>query len=188
MSKLETLGAFKAASLLRLLNKAIIQNWKGRDLQLRTFDVVAANTAHPYKNVRCQIARTLAEVLTFDVKYQDGRKAEGDRWSLGHGFPGTQDFIQTILPKLTLNFHNPGLQGIVAVNGASNGGAGGSSICVDKKTGQPPKLAGSKREFEAMDLDEDTPAPAASPIKAGATPSPTLIANAISAKKLQVLF
>ena len=144
LGKLETMGAFKAAALLKLLNKAIIQNWKGRDLQLRTFEVVSANTAHPYKNVRCQVARTLAEVLTFDVKYQDGKTdSEGPRWSLGQGFPSTKDFIQSMLPKLTLNFHNPGLQGIVAVNGASNGGSGGStSICVDGKTSQAPQPAG----------------------------------------------
>ena len=61
------------------------------------------------------MARLLAEVLTFDVTYHHLHKkeevVEGDneRWSLGHGFPSTKNFIQSILPKLTLNFHNPGL-------------------------------------------------------------------------------
>ena len=83
--------------------------------QVRAFEVLSRSTAHPYQKVRHQVARLLAEVLTFDVTYHHLHKkeevAEGDneRWSLGHGFPSTKNFIQSILPKLTLNFHNPGL-------------------------------------------------------------------------------
>ena len=185
MNKLETMGAFKAAAVLRLLNKAIIQQWKGKDLQMRAFELVSANTAHPYKNVRCQVARTLAEVLTFDVKYQDKTIPEDARWSLGQGFPATKSFIQSMLPKLTLNFHNPELQGIVAVNGASNGG-GSTAIFVEGKTSQSqqPGSSGGSKEIYGMDLD--TPSPVVSrKRKEPEPPSPTLIASAISAKLQQ---
>ena len=37
LAKIEHLGAFRASALLRLLNKAIIQNWKARDLQVMFF-------------------------------------------------------------------------------------------------------------------------------------------------------
>ena len=37
LAKIEHLGAFRASALLRLLNKAIIQNWKARDLQVMLF-------------------------------------------------------------------------------------------------------------------------------------------------------
>ena len=155
------------------------------DLQKRAFELVSANTAHPYKNVRCQVARTLAEVLTFDVKYQDKTIPEDARWSLGQGFPATKSFIQSMLPKLTLNFHNPELQGIVAVNGASNGG-GSTAIFVEGKTSQSQQPAsGSSKEIYGMDLDTPSPVGVSRKRKEPEPPSPTLIASAISAKLQQ---
>lgn len=104
-------GAFKESSYLRLLNKALIQNWKVRDLYQRTYTDIKDHLSHPYLKVRRQIASTVATLLAMDISYDNGAS------NFGEGFPTKKSFIDEVLPKLNLNFHNPELNGIVKQNG-----------------------------------------------------------------------
>ena len=167
MEEVQTIGssgAFKEATILRMMNKAIVQNWRGRDLHMRTYQFLTDNFLHPYQKVRYQIAKLLAEVLTFDVKYCNTKNPK-DPWSLAQGFPKCKDFIEFVLPKLSLNFHNPELQGIVAQNGEDTikvkGGGGTSGIFVESNQvfDSPMLSSNSKGAIQNMfgiDLDEDS--------------------------------
>ena len=72
----------------------------------------------------------MATLLTMDISYAGGSH------NMGPGFPSKEAFIEDVLPKLNLNFHNPELNGIVKQNGTpenTNGVSFRSSISV--KTG-----------------------------------------------------
>ena len=55
----------------------------------------------------------MATMLTMDISYAGGW------YNMGPGFPSKEAFIEDVLPKLNLNFHNPELNGIVKQNGTS---------------------------------------------------------------------
>lgn len=107
-------GAFKESSHLRLLNRALVQNWKVRDLYNRSYEILRRHHAHPYNKVRNQIAKMLATLLSVDIDFRFGN------WNMGQGFPRKKAFVSEILPKLNLNFHNPELNGF-AVQKHNNG-------------------------------------------------------------------
>ena len=53
-----------------------------------------------------------------DISYDNGSS------NFGTDFPSKKSFIEEVLPKLNLNFHNPELNGLVKQNGSpesSNG-------------------------------------------------------------------
>ena len=69
--------------------------------------MLSTNTDHPYQTVRQQVAKLLAEVLTFNLTYhttQHGDQVESKKWNVGDGFPSPKDFIQSMLPQLTNSF------------------------------------------------------------------------------------
>ena len=72
---------------------------------------------HPYNNVRHQIANTLATLLAMDIPLMKGAAASSAttalptaaavEWNVGRGFPTIKAFVDEILPRLSLNIHNP---------------------------------------------------------------------------------
>ncbi len=112
-SKMSQEGAFAQASCLRLLNKSIVQNWKLREIFNLSFDLLKPQTSHPYNKVRHQISSIMATVLSLDIRYG----TSGNDLNMGKGYPTICDFIDFIKPKLSLNFHNPQLNGHVKQNG-----------------------------------------------------------------------
>ena len=99
-------GAFSQASYLKLLNKSIVQNWKLRDLFVQTYDILKNQISHPYNKVRYQISSIMATVLSVDIMYKENK-------NMGNGYPDVTTFLEFIKPKLSLNFHNPVLNGFV---------------------------------------------------------------------------
>ena len=172
----KSVGAFKESSLLRMLNKSMIQNWKIRDLIVRVYDILKGHCNHPYNKVRHQIGKMLAALIAFDINVHPKNELEngvqhtstnGDShntvWNMSNGFPTKQAFIQEMLPQLSLNFHNPGLDGIVVQNGnlessseASGGGGGGIIISNDKSQASIKALNASISDIEMMEVDEDS--------------------------------
>ena len=164
------MGAFKESSLLRMLNKSMIQNWKIRDLIVRVYDILRGHCNHSYNKVRHQIGKMLAALIAFDINVhpmpgiqnglQENSISGNTIWNMSNGFPTKQAFIQEMLPKLSLNFHNPGLEGIVAQNGnmetsseASIGGGGGGIIINNGKS-QTSIKALNASDIEMMEEDE----------------------------------
>ena len=73
----------------------------------------------------------MATLLTMDISYAGGSH------NMGPGFPSKEAFIEDVLPKLNLNFHNPELNGIVKQNGTPENTNGVSfRSCISVKTGQ----------------------------------------------------
>ena len=56
-------GAFSQASYLKLLNKAIVQNWKLKELFNETFDILKHQCSHPYNKVRHQISVIMVKIM-----------------------------------------------------------------------------------------------------------------------------
>ena len=103
-------GAFKESSALKLINRSLIQNWKARELLNRTFEILKNNLAHPFNNVRTQTSRMLATLLSMDIDYK------GRQWNMGNGYPTRRGLLEWVIPKLSLNFHNPVLNGTTVNN------------------------------------------------------------------------
>jgi hypothetical protein len=61
----------------------------------------------------------MAILVTFDVNMDDGK------WNMGNGFPKIRDFLEEVIPNLSLNLHNPDINGLPEVSNGSNGAAGG---------------------------------------------------------------
>ena len=168
----KTVGAFKESSLLRMLNKSMTQNWKIRDLIVRVYDILRSHCNHSYNKVRHQIGKMLAALIAFDINVhpmpgiqnglQENSISGNIIWNMSNGFPTKQAFIQEMLPKLSLNFHNPGLEGIVAQNGsmeasseASIGGGGGGIIINNGKSRTSVKTLNAS-DIEMMEVDEES--------------------------------
>ena len=62
---------------------------------------------HPYNKVRHQISSIMATILSMDIKY-------GENQNMGNAYPSLKDFWEFTQPQLSLNFHNP------VINGVSN--------------------------------------------------------------------
>ena len=97
-------GAFSQAAYLKLLNKSIMQNWKLQELYGKIFGILKHQINHPYNKVRHQISSIMATVLSMDIKY-------GENQNMGANYPNLQEFLDFATPKLSLNFHNPMLNG-----------------------------------------------------------------------------
>ena len=95
-------GAFKESSYLLFVSKCLSMNWRVRGLYCRTYNILREHWAHPFTNVRHQIASTLATLTIMDIPWAG---AEGG--TLGEGFPNKKLFIQEVIPKLSLNSPNP---------------------------------------------------------------------------------
>jgi len=95
-------GAFKESSYLLFVSKCLSMNWRVRSLYCRTYNILREHWAHPFTNVRHQIASTLANLTIMDIPWF-GEKGT----TVGQGFPTKKLFIQEIIPKLNLNSHNP---------------------------------------------------------------------------------
>ena len=52
----------------------------------------------------------LSTLLGFDLPY---RTSDGEQWNMGNGFPRLSDFMEHVIPQMTLNMHNPDLNGLV---------------------------------------------------------------------------
>jgi len=122
-------GAFKESSYLLFVGKCLSQNWRVRELYCRTYNILKEHWAHPYNNVRHQIASTLATLLAMDIPVVGAKPG----WNVGKGFPTKKLFIDEVLPKLNLNFHNPEFSDCsredspVSTVGAQSNGTNGSS-------------------------------------------------------------
>ena len=104
-------GAFSQASFLKLLNESISYNWRAKELYNEIFNQLKVQCNHPYNKVRLQISAIMATLLSIDIAY-------GDKdYNMGQGCPKVRDFLDEIIPKLTLNFHNPVLNGVRPANG-----------------------------------------------------------------------
>ena len=106
-------AAFKESSYLKLLNRALTHNWKIRELYHRTYDILREQWAHPYNKVRLEVAKVLATIHVMDTPFADGVNA-------GENFPRIGRLLDEIIPKLTLNMHNPEMNGVVKQNGNSS--------------------------------------------------------------------
>jgi len=96
-------GAFKESSYLLFVAKCLSMNWRVRDLFCRTYNILRDHWAHPFTNVRHQIASTIATLTAMDIVWE----GDADRPNIGTGFPTKQLFIEEVIPHLTLNSHNP---------------------------------------------------------------------------------
>ena len=152
-----------------MLNKSMIQNWKIRDLIVRVYDILKGHCNHPYNKVRHQIGKMLAALIAFDINVhpklgvQNGDSYKDNTiWNMSNGFPTKSVFIQEMLPKLSLNFHNPGLEGIVVQNGSNESssdvisGGGGGGIVVNKGKSQTAIKALNASDIEMMEVDDDS--------------------------------
>ena len=151
----------------------MIQNWKIRDLIVKVYSILREHCNHPYNKVRHQIGKILAALAAFDINMyphqsiQNGMHTEVNgnaTWNMSSGFPTKQGFIQEMLPKLSLNFHNPGLEGIVLQNGnienTLEGCGGGGGIIVNNGKADistsPNTSTTSITEVDMMEVDEDS--------------------------------
>jgi hypothetical protein len=151
----------------------MIQNWKIRDLIVKVYSILTEHCNHPYNKVRHQIGKILAALSAFDINMyphqciENGMHREVNEnapWNMSSGFPTKQGFIQEMLPKLSLNFHNPGLEGIVLQNGditnTSEGSGGGGGIIVNNgksdMSKSPNTSTTSITEVDMMEVDEDS--------------------------------
>ena len=114
-------GAFSQASFLKLLNASISNNWRAKELYNKIFSQLKGQCNHSYSKVRVQISTIMATLLSFDIQYDE------EEHNMGQGCPKVQDFVDEIIPKLTLNFHNP------VLNGAKNTPSDGN-FCMDDKS------------------------------------------------------
>ena len=103
-------GAFSQASFLKLLNESISYNWRAKELYNKIFNQLKLQCNHPYNKVRNQISSIMATLLSIDIQY-------GENHNMGNGCPKLREFLDEIIPKLSLNFHNPVLNGHVKQNG-----------------------------------------------------------------------
>ena len=151
-----------------------MQNWKIRDLIVKVYNILKEHCHHPYNKVRHQIGKMLAALTAFDINLYssksleinglDNERQHMEKWNMSNGFPTKNEFIQEILPKLSLNFHNPGLDGIVLQNGniESNieGGGGGGGILVantkPENSTSPNTSNTSIPDVDMMDVDDDS--------------------------------
>ena len=185
----------------------MIQNWKIRDLIIRVYDILKGHCNHPYNKVRHQIGKMLAALIAFDINVHPKQVIEnglpqtttnGDShhmvWNMSKEFPTKQAFIQEMLPKLSLNFHNPGLDGIVVQNGnveslsEASGGGGGGGIIVnnDKSQSSIKALNASISDIEMMEVDEDSMIDNINALNAGQSVSSGVLAalnKAVNASK-----
>ena len=97
--------AFSQASYLKLLNKSIMQNWKLQEVYNRIFALLKHQMNHPYNKVRHQISSIMATILSMDINY-------GENQNMGNAYPSLKDFWEFTQPKLSLNFHNPVINGV----------------------------------------------------------------------------
>ena len=95
-------GAFKESSYLLFVSKCLSMNWRVRGLYCRAYNILREHWAHPFTNVRHQIASTLATLTIMDIPW-----AGEEGGTLGEGFPNKKLFIQEVIPKLSLNSPNP---------------------------------------------------------------------------------
>ena len=68
-------GAFSQASYLKLLNKAIVQNWKLKELFNETFDILKHQCSHPYNKVRHQISVIMVRIMlksSYHTRFERG--------------------------------------------------------------------------------------------------------------------
>ena len=76
-------GAFQESAFLRLLNKAMSQNYRLRSLYNRGYQIVKDHLDHPYHKVRYELSKILSTVLSFDQPYE----LRGEKGNMGEGFP-----------------------------------------------------------------------------------------------------
>jgi proteasome activator subunit 4 len=95
-------GAFKESSYLLFVAKCLNMNWRVRGLYCRTYNILREHWAHPFTNVRHQIASTLATLTIMNSPW-----AGEEGGTLGEGFPTKQLFIREVIPHLSLNSPNP---------------------------------------------------------------------------------
>ena len=97
-------GAFSQASFLKLLNASISNNWRVKELYNKIFNQLKGQCNQTYSNIRVQTSIIMSSLLSFDIHY-------GEEHNMGQGCPKVREFLDEIFPKLTLNFHNPELNG-----------------------------------------------------------------------------
>ena len=115
-------GAFSQASFLKLLNASISNNWRAKEIYNEIFSQLKGQCNHSYSKVRGQLSTIMATLLSFDIQYNEEH-------NMGQGCPKVRDFVNEIIPKLTLNFHNPVLHGTTKNTPSSNG-----NVCMEHKS------------------------------------------------------
>ncbi len=136
-------GATKEASFLRLLNKTLTQNFKVRELYSRAYSGLLPHVAHRYDKVRAEVAKMFATLLSFDLPHHDA-VGGGKEWNMGAGFPRLTHFMAEVMPKMSLNMHNPDLNGLVRIK----------DVRVDDDEEEESEEAGKEEEV-AMEVDDD---------------------------------
>ena len=87
------------------MTKCLSSNWRVCELYCRAYSALREHWAHPYTNVRHQVAATLATLTSMDTAW-----AGAGGGNIGHSFPTKRMFVEAVTPLLTLNCPNPEFQ------------------------------------------------------------------------------
>jgi len=140
-------GAFKESSYLLFVAKCLSMNWRVRELYCRTYNILKDHWAHPYNNVRHQIASTMATLTAMDIKW-----AGDGGGNVGEGFPTKKLFIDEVIPCLNLNCPNPEFQSSRSLSPASLNTSHSSSEDVSMEGLEDEETKRANRTLEMVSL------------------------------------
>lgn len=140
-------GAFKESSYLLFVAKCLSMNWRVRELYCRTYNILREHWAHPYNNVRHQIASTMATLTAMDIPWAG---AEGG--NVGEGFPTKKLFIDEVIPRLNLNCPNPEFRSSRSLSPASVNTSHSSSEDVSMEGLDDEETKRANRTLEMVSL------------------------------------
>jgi len=140
-------GAFKESSYLLFVAKCLSMNWRVKELYCRTYNILRDHWAHPYNNVRHQIASTMATLTSMDIPWAG---IEGG--NVGQGFPTKKLFIDEVIPCLNLNSPNPEFSSSRSLSPASVNTSHSSSEDVSMEGAEDDDTKRSNRTLEMVSL------------------------------------
>jgi len=140
-------GAFKESSYLLFVAKCLSMNWRVRELYCRTYNILREHWAHPYNNVRHQIASTMATLTAMDIPWAG---VEGG--NVGAGFPTKKLFIEEVIPRLNLNCPNPEFRSSRSLSPASVNTSHSSSEDVSMEGVEDEETKRANRTLEMVSL------------------------------------
>jgi proteasome activator subunit 4 len=140
-------GAFKESSYLLFVAKCLSMNWRVRELYCRTYNILKDHWAHPYNNVRHQIASTMATLTAMDIPWAG---VEGG--NVGEGFPTKKLFIEEVIPRLNLNSPNPEFRSSRSLSPASVNTSHSSSEDVSMEVLEDEETKRANRTLEMVSL------------------------------------
>jgi len=140
-------GAFKESSYLLFVAKCLSMNWRVRELYCRTYNILKDHWAHPYNNVRHQIASTMATLTSMDIPW-----AGTGGGNVGEGFPTKKLFIEEVIPRLNLNSPNPEFRSSRSLSPASVNTSHSSSEDVSMEVLEDEETKRANRTLEMVSL------------------------------------